>query len=565
MNLLITLAAYALLMFLIAVAIHSGKRKADSPFFEVHERLFLVAFLACLLLFRLPFLTANVEVNVDEGAMLAQGMRYLTDPMPWRSADGTTSGPLNMYVLMWPALFNMPMNYCTAHLTGVVLIALSVFFLLRLLRLMIGSRWSLVLLMPSITLYLLTVSPDWIHYSSECLPVAFLCALGWCGFALIQRPSISRAAGVGLITGAIPLAKLQAVPIAAAMFMIPLVTLLVRARKERAWHEVLRPVSAAVLCLFVVPLLVLLPVFLSGVWPDFWIRYIVRNLSYGAQTNRSHLETLAKMLCRAPLAAAFFTGMIACTATALIMLCRAGNRRRLPTGYFGLVFAALLLVGTALFSVFKSNYAFPHYLHFLVFPFTILLTVLLVPFRRAANDTESKGAWNQLTIAQAAAICLVPLFAIDALYGFTLKVKLRSMKPLPDSEIVRFLKRHQIRGDQLAIWGWTPSLYVLSGMTPATRDVIYNTVLESGPINTYYKLTFLEDVERSRPRFFLDTLRANFWHEWLPYEVISAANDPYIGKYLKNQYVETCVMNDRQGNPEIVVYERKPSLIMGNR
>src|SRR5260221_11262387 len=64
-----------------------------------------------LLVLPWPSIKDPQELNVDESQMLAQGLRYLSHPIPWRDVDGTTSGPLNSLLLSVPMLFGAPASY----------------------------------------------------------------------------------------------------------------------------------------------------------------------------------------------------------------------------------------------------------------------------------------------------------------------------------------------------------------------------------------------------------------------------------------------------------------------
>src|SRR5580700_2272527 len=60
-----------------------------------HPAVFFVLVFAAILAWRRPQIGWAHEINVDESQMLAQGVRYLSHPVPWRDVDGTTSGPLD--------------------------------------------------------------------------------------------------------------------------------------------------------------------------------------------------------------------------------------------------------------------------------------------------------------------------------------------------------------------------------------------------------------------------------------------------------------------------------------
>src|SRR3954470_24047703 len=82
------------------------------------EILFALLVLGVLLAWRWPFLLSADEYNPDESQLIAGAITLRIDPVPWRSVDGFTSGPLNFYPLLVPRLFGLPLDYFTARLTA---------------------------------------------------------------------------------------------------------------------------------------------------------------------------------------------------------------------------------------------------------------------------------------------------------------------------------------------------------------------------------------------------------------------------------------------------------------
>src|SRR5262249_33545906 len=136
-----------------------------------------------LFFWRAPIIAYGVELNVDESQMLAQAHKYLFDWMPWRSVDGTTSGPLNSYVLLWAHLVGLPFTYWVGRVTGGLLIFFTISCSELILQHTASPRYSLLGVHPLLTFYMLAWGSDFVHFSSEHLPVALLAA----GAALISQ------------------------------------------------------------------------------------------------------------------------------------------------------------------------------------------------------------------------------------------------------------------------------------------------------------------------------------------------------------------------------------------
>src|ERR1035438_10201808 len=87
--------------------------------------------IGCLFLLRLPTAFFPHELDVGESQMLAQGMKFLVDPVPWRAVDGSTSGPLNSYLFSVLLLAGFKASYALAHLLATGLVCLHVWIAYR--------------------------------------------------------------------------------------------------------------------------------------------------------------------------------------------------------------------------------------------------------------------------------------------------------------------------------------------------------------------------------------------------------------------------------------------------
>ena len=84
---------------------------------------------------RWPILRFPVELSVDESQMIAQALRFRTAPVPWLHVDGTTSGALNSYWLLPPALAGIPLGYVSARVMGLAAVWIFLWF-----HLLTGTR-----------------------------------------------------------------------------------------------------------------------------------------------------------------------------------------------------------------------------------------------------------------------------------------------------------------------------------------------------------------------------------------------------------------------------------------
>ena len=95
--------------------------------------------------------------------------------------------------------------------------------------------------------------------------------------------------------------------------------------------------------------------------------------------------------------------------------------------------------------------------------------------------------------------------------------------------------RQSRRVDSLAIWGWTPGVYVLTGVPPATRDAIGHFVISAGPLQAYFRGRFLNDLRRAMPDVFIDAVApgAFLWY-WTGDE--GYETDPELQRFIDQYY-----------------------------
>jgi hypothetical protein len=480
-----------------------------------------VALIAVISLLRLPWILFPHELNVDESQMLAQGMKFLLDPVPWRSVDGTSGGPLNSYLISLFLLLGVRPGYVFVHLLANALVCLQLLTAHQtLLRLSVGSKRTAACgILPMILFYGFTDQADYLHYSSELLPalflaLAFLCFVVW----LDEYRDGSRASQslllflAGLALGAVPFCKLQALPIAATLGCAVLAASLSVKRHSPKLSQ--RIVQSTVLCAgALLPAGVILgTVAWAGALRDFWLSYILGNLAYAGPQNwtrtLTHLDRLANR--------ALFQPLFLIDALALVLFVYARFRRN----SFALssterwVFGSLLLYGgAALFAVSRPATYFPHYTILALHPVTYLGAALLsrvAPLLRLKHQARLKIAYTLGASVVAVVIAAQILSGITA--GFS------RPESQPDSneriaEVVENLK-NKWPVSSMAIWGWVPGVYVLTGIPPATRDAIGHFVISKGPLQGYFRKRFVNDLRSKVPDLFIDAVApgAFMWH-----------------------------------------------------
>jgi len=437
--------------------------------------------------------------NPDESQLVAGALTLAHDPVFWRSVDGFTGGPLDFGVLLWVRLLTLPVNFLTARLTGLLLVWGALVFTYRLLRLYQPRAPARLALLPAAVFFAIVTQDDFIHYSTEHLPIFVLaCA---CYLLVRKEPDTTghRASwwAGGAVIGLLPWTKLQAVPFVPALLLWAAATLW--------WHPGLEAArrwrfSRELLLAALVPNLVGLGlVAATGVWPVFLRSYLLQNVTYvsSGMTMVQVWHIMAESLNSTWHFQACFVlpGLVAL----------AGSLAGRPLGLWrrGLWWLGLILFAAAAMAVLTPRRPAAHYLLFLVIPLTCWSGAVL-----GAIWQKRDRRWFRLSFA-----------AIWLLLAGVGPLALRWHQPIP--EMVNHLAEFQARpltavgritqafarpDDSLAVWGWMCDFYVETGLRQGARQAVTHLCIQPSPRLDAYRAEFLDDVRHNRPAVFVDAV-----------------------------------------------------------
>ena len=343
------------------------------PSFCDHPVVFFVLVSGALLALRMPQIKWNVDLSPDESQMVAQGMRFLSHPVPWRDVDGTTCGPLNSMLLSVLMRFGAPPTWQTARLVLWASTCLTLLFLYLTLR-SFGTRAEAQFgLLPTVLFYAFSSVGDFVHYSNETLSVLllsacfYLLAREWTG----ERPAKVRLVWLGLVAGSIPFAKLQAAPLALFVVAIGLAQIAVRHRKNaQPWRTCWREPLALCLGAAAVPAVLLGVVTAKGAFGDFWKSYILAAAYYVKEPTGSRLHNMHTLLIAPTDATPYFLGTIA--ALVMLLCACASTKVRLPGRLFWPLIVTLADGVLTVACLVIAGKPYWHYLSLLVPPLAIV-------------------------------------------------------------------------------------------------------------------------------------------------------------------------------------------------
>lgn len=501
-----------------------------------------------LLAWRWPFLFIADDLNPDESQMIAGAMKLTEDPVFWRSVDGTTSGPLNYYVLLPLHWFGLRLDYFSARLTGVLLIAGALFCCLRALASTHGRAAAWLGILPAAAFFATVTHSDLLHYSSEHLSL-LLIALPACLLAIRQPDERVRLRTALFLAGAAPWAKLQVGPIALVLMgwgawqilHLPANNLKVR----------LGRLAGGALIALAPTLLVAALTAATGQFEHMVRRYFLHNLLYMQGTMHT-IPTAVKEMTRRSMEDGRFPLLLG---AGVVLLLLAGGyllfKRVRPSA---LLVVGFILTVASVLAVVLPRREFLHYVLLLPVPFTLLLGAAL---GRWWSEIRGRG-FRVLLAGLALGIgLLAPLVTrsrqlVPSIYGSFLYDWQH-----PRSKISILVNALAGREGHLGIWGWANHVYVETGLIQATRDTHSTWSIVDTPQRDYHRAVYLDDLRRSEPTVFIDAVGPGAFA--FEHRLGNTHEDfPALAEYISEHYV---LVRDLK---EARVYVRKGSPALEN-
>ncbi|MDB6127261.1 MAG: hypothetical protein JWM35_1157, partial [Verrucomicrobia bacterium] len=482
---------------------HSFARRL--PRWIAHPAIFAVLAVVAMLACRWPMVFAGPLMNPDENQHGAAAMTYWRDPIPWRSVDLHTSGPINAYAL-WPSmLINGRVDYAELRLTALFAHIAAALACFGFFRRFTSESVARVAALPLISFAAFCAFWEFVQYSSEQVSTCILAVAAWLlavGCTLGAERERGRRwsfflAGFGL--GSLPFAKMQSVPLGIAVGVFGLVAVLLVPAVSRR-QRISRALSLLGGAL-VTPVLIASALTIYGLWAQFRASYFESNVTYlgGYDEARTKMlrEFFITFVTYTDGFVPFFWGTLGFAAGAALIT---GVIRLRPRA---LLAAAWILVIIGIGTVVYPGRPFGHYLHFLLLPLAWLSGLTLVAVLRHA---QSSGAARWWVVGIFAAITLVPQVATRArephpAVGKLVQARADSLHPV--SARLRELAQP---GDTMMVWGWFPRLYTESGIPQGTREAHTYHEIESSPMIRFFRDRTLRDLRKNQPALFVDSV-----------------------------------------------------------
>jgi hypothetical protein len=456
--------------------------------------------LGLLLLSRLPAIGCPFQLNVDEGQMVAQAMRYLHHPTPWASVDGETGGPVLSWFLALARCVGLPFSFRTAHLLAAACLIAALLAGFGAARRLLGEVPAVAGLAAGAWWLALSPDEDFIHYSSELVPDVLIAwaLLQWAALRGRERGGDLRRAGFALALGLVPWAKLQAVPIALALGLWAWGETLLAGGAP--WGARLRRAAILLGAALLPSALILLWVREAGAWDQFWHSYILANAARaGGKPLSAHLGDLAALTLHRE-GSAWFLG----AAVLLVGALWRGGAAAMRGMPGKVLWLSLLWLLVAIGAVLAPVTQYPHYQQLCLVPLGLLVAACAALLVGDGTSADRRG-WTFLVLG------IVPLPVVSFIQhdGASMVAQTFRYDQGPAFQVQSFVvdavQQFAPGATSLAVWGWAPYLYVDLQIPPGTRDAGYASLTDGNPSQEFMRAAFLRDLAAAEPQVIVDT------------------------------------------------------------
>jgi hypothetical protein len=372
-------------------------------------------------------------------------------------------------------------------------------------------------------------------------PAIFLCARRF----LSNSDWRGNLAG-GLLLGAMPLAKLQATPLAALFGLGWVIGELWRWRQRAPdWRQRLTALCAGA----AVPVLgCAVALTVTGQWRHAVIPYLLHNFSYVAAAQGHFNNVVATISASTLTDEGLLLVWLAGAGSWLLVTLPLARATERPSRIVAV--AAVGLCFTSVFCILVPARPFVHYLQLLVVPLTLVLGATTGQVVLAVGDRQSA---SRRALLGAALLCTFGgLVYIRGTFTHPYVGILAMYQTHPQGSVARELRKYARPGEALGVWGYLNNAYAEAGLRQATRDAHSQSEILASPQREYFRQRYLEDLRRSAPPVFVDAVgpgNIGFQDRRLGHE----ANFPELGAYIRAQYTQVAevrgcriyVRNDR--------------------
>lgn len=471
-----------------------------------------------LILFTLILGRANSSLlgyeflNTDEFVIGAKALRLVQNNYNLYEFDGDTSGLLNAIFLTWPNIFNIDITYLSIRLSAILSITIILFFTYKLIHQNLGKKLSFIIFMPLLLFFSFTKDPDFLHYTNELITTLLIVISLYLIFKEKKITKPDKAFFISFTLGSVLFAKMQFFPVAAIIVFVLIL---------RQFFVIKDLKNSIILCVGFLSPAIILSLYYSfnnNLIDLFYnvIHYplsdlIARNVetekvladtnSLMAISKSNKFKTLIDhMLLNSVFHLTYFYFF-----TFLIFALRI-QKLNLAMRYinFNLILISLSIILTLIIAL-GTGSVHRHYLIVLLPMIPIFISIFIKCYQ--LEKYFLKGIKNYIFVFFAI-FTISLIFENSKFYSkkFIHAKFLNNNINFYSPKILDYLSLD--KNDKIVVWGWKPEIYLLSNLSPASRDTVNQKQIDFKSNRDYFRKRFIEDFKKNDPALVMDYVKS---------------------------------------------------------
>lgn len=509
--------------------------------------MFLIIFISILIAKSNAFLLSFENLNPDEAQMISNAIGLFNKNFNILEFDGTTSGLLNSFILLWPLILNLDITFLTTKLTSIFLISSITYILFKIIFTQTKSfKTTFLLFSPYFIFFIFTKDPDFSHYSSELLSTLILISVYWI-VKKDKKISNSKIYLSSFLLGLTFFAKIQFFPV--AFIMLCLINYDLFLKKNY------KIIISSFLYFFSSFALVFIIFIISGNLKDFLHNnfLFVLNFIQSSHSEKILFEAITKNQdkLQSTILSSFkdhlfqnliFHSLYLYFIIFILLVSKIISIKKRSILFSRDIIKILIIILSFIFVILIPGKLHRHYL-LAVFPFIpLVLSQIIFSYEKMDIKIFSKH------ISYSLIFLTIPLLfsgIIEDKKFYSKKFKFENFNfeniHFKSPRIFDYIFEEN-RNKKLYIWGWTPEWYVFSYLPSAARETISEKQIEISKSREYYRERLMKDLEKNNPNLIIDYVKKKSFRYSKPSQSINSFNELKI--FVNTNYSKLKKIND---------------------
>ena len=509
--------------------------------------MFLIIFISLLIAKSNAYLLSFENLNPDEAQMISNAIGLFNKNFNIFEFDGTTSGLLNSFILLWPLILNLEITFLTAKLTSIFLISSITYILFKIIFAQTKNlKTTFLLFSPFFIFFIFTKDPDFSHYSSELFSTLILISVYWI-VKKNEKISYSKIYLSSFLLGLTFFSKIQFFPVAFIMLCLINYDFLIKKNYKI--------IISSFLYFFSSFALVLIIFIISGNLKDFLYNnfLFVLNFIQSSQSEKILFEAVTKNQVKlsSTIASGFkdhlfqnliFHSLYLYFIIFILLISKIISTKKKSILFSRDIIKISIIIISYIFVILIPGKLHRHYL-LALFPFIpLVLSQIIFSYEKMKIKIFSKY------ISYSLMVLIIPLlfsgFAEDKKF-YSQKFKFEKFNieniNFKSPRIFDYMFEEN-KNKKLYIWGWIPEWYVLSYLPSAARETISEKQIEISKNREYYRKRLMKDLEKNNPNLIIDSVKKKSFRYNKPSQSINSFNELKV--FINKKYTKLKKIND---------------------